>query len=429
MTCNTREFFKLFFGELEKRGIAHVILHSYQEFPEKITSDIDYAVPDKYLPGLRAIQSELARKNGWALVQTLQHGVFAYYAVLVNLENPAEFLKLDACSNYARARRFLVPEKVLLENRIPCRGFYIPAPAAEFIYVLAKVFDAKHKSPAKYLPRLKDLWQQDPAGAQTNFDNVFGNTGKTLEQWFSTPADDWKRLGTLMLARNRFGPVLMLRESARVVKRAWHPTGFSFAVLGSDGSGKTTLLARVRTLLEPCFRYQQTLHFRPQVLRKRTPGDDATITNPHGQTPENPMLSWLKVGYYFADHWAGWALLVLPGRIRSTLVIFDRDFDDMLVDQKRYRLSGCAALVRVLRALVPHPQRTFILSAPAAVLHQRKPELSVVELERQQQVFQQLATDQKRYLLISAELPPDRVAEIVWREVVLRLAAREEKRT
>src|SRR5690349_16104777 len=111
MTCDSREFFRLFFRELEQQAIPYVILHSYQEMPDKISSDVDYAVPSSVLPRLRGIQSELARKHGWTLAQMLQHGVFAYYAVLVSLENPRETLKLDGCSNYARARRFLVPEE------------------------------------------------------------------------------------------------------------------------------------------------------------------------------------------------------------------------------------------------------------------------------------------------------------------------------
>jgi thymidylate kinase len=329
MTCNSTDFFKLFFGELEKRSIPCVILHSDGQFPEKFSSAIDYAVPREFLPKLRAIQAELARQNGWALVQTSQPGVFAYYAVLVSLENPAEFLKLNACSNDAP---------------------------------------------------------------------------------------------------NRFGPGLLLRGIARIIKRVLQPAGFSFAVLGSDGSGKSTLLGRLQILLAPCFRGQKTLHFRPQVFGKRTAADDPAIANPHGQTPENPVLSWLRVGYYFADHWAGWFLIVMPGRIRGTLVIFDRCFDDLLVDQKRYRLSGVATLASMLRYLLPQPQCVFILSAPAPMLHQRKPELTVPELERQQLVLRQLARSGKRYKLIATEEPPDRVAEMVWREVVLSLAAREEKR-
>ena len=50
------------------------------------------------------------------------------------------------------------------------------------------------------------------------------------------------------------------------------------------------------------------------------------IANPHGRAPRNAVSSCLRVIYYFADHWVGWLVIVLPARIRSTLVIFDRDF-------------------------------------------------------------------------------------------------------
>src|SRR4051794_15861398 len=119
MNCTAKEFLQLFFNELESQSIPYVILHSYQELPEKIDSDIDYAVADWALPRLPYIQRDVAHRCGWALAQTLQHGVFAFYAVLLNLQEPSETLKLDACSNYARARRFLISEKILLENRRP----------------------------------------------------------------------------------------------------------------------------------------------------------------------------------------------------------------------------------------------------------------------------------------------------------------------
>lgn len=421
MSCDSKTFFTLFFQELKRRSIPCVILHSYQKLPEIGDSDIDYAVPKEALPKLRSIQVELARQNGWALVQTIQHGVFAYYAVLVNLENPTECLRLDACSSYARDRRFLVSEKILLHQYVPYRDFFIPAPASEFIYEVAKLFDPKFKSPAKYLPRLKELWSQDPATAQKYFTDLFGETGRTLEEWFASSPDEWNPLRNVMLARNKFGFGLLVRESFRVLKRTFQPTGFCVAVLGSDGAGKSTLLARLQTLLEPCFRYQKTLHFRPGVLQKKTTG---AVSDPHAQPPRNAALSWLKVFYYFADNWAGWFQIVLRGKIRSTLVIFDRCFEDLLVDEKRYRLRGTSPLARLLRCLLPGADRTFVLSAAAPVLHQRKPELPLAELERQHGVLLDLAK-KRRHILVRAEESPEQVALAVCREVLRAMADRE----
>ncbi len=203
-----------------------------------------------------------------------------------------------------------------------------------------------------------------------------------------------------------------------MMKSDFQPTGLCLAVLGSDGAGKSTLLGRLQELLRPVFPEQQTIHFRPGVLEKKKTG---VVTDPHGRPPRNFLLSWLKTGYYFLDTWAGWWLVVRPAMKRGTLVIFDRSFDDLLVDEKRYRLQGTGWLVRGLRRLAPRADRTLVLAAPAEVLHRRKPELPVAELERQQEVLRRLGNSGGRYALIAAEETPEQVAQAAWREVMIAL--------
>jgi thymidylate kinase len=221
-----------------------------------------------------------------------------------------------------------------------------------------------------------------------------------------------------------------LERTVRIYEMAsmndeFRQTGLCLAVLGSDGAGKSTLLTRLQTLLKPVFPEQQTIHFRPRVWEKKKTG---VVTDPHGRPPRNILMSWLKVGFYFVDHWAGWWLVVRPAKRRGMLVIFDRDFDDLLVDERRYRLRGTRVLVRVLRRLLPRPDHTFVLSAPAKVLHQRKPELPEVELERQQKVLEQFADSSARYSLISAEQTPEQVAQAAWREVMICIAEQKERK-
>jgi thymidylate kinase len=148
------------------------------------------------------------------------------------------------------------------------------------------------------------------------------------------------------------------------------------------------------------------------------------VTDPHGRPPRNVLSSALKTAYYFFDNWVGWLRVVQPAKKSGSLVIFDRNFDDILVDQKRYRLRGVGGMARTLRPFLPNPDLTFVLTAPAELLHQRKPELPLEELARQQAELQKLARG-KNYVLVSAEQSPDQVAETVWREVVKLLAARE----
>ncbi|HEX3797427.1 MAG TPA: hypothetical protein VH413_01900 [Verrucomicrobiae bacterium] len=410
MACNYKEFFQLYFSELERRGIPCVIIHSYQEYPEKIASDIDYSVPQEHLPGLHLILADLAEKNGWALVQTLQHGVFAYYSVVVNLEDPTQNLRLDACSAYARVRRYFVPETVLLTNRVKYRGFFVPSPAGEFAYVVAKMYDAKNRSPAQYLPRLKQLWSQDKLGAEKNFTDLFGNTGKTVEQWFDCPPDEWRPLGPIMYTRKKFGAALLFREAKRVLKRVMNPTGVSVAILGLDDAARKSLVARLEELLQPCFRYQP-LHFRPR-------GD---------QSPQNAIANPLKAFFYFLNYLAAW-WQVVPARISSHFVVCEGSFDELLINAEQAGTKGEKGFARFLRRLLPRPDQTFILLTPVRLSQQRHPGSAKDEWERQERGLLRLAADQRYYTKISAEESPEELARHIWREVVNGMAVREARR-
>jgi thymidylate kinase len=420
MKCDASRLLELYFQELDRRAIPCVILHGYEHLPGDVGSDLDYAVAGQHLAGLARVLDEVARPLGWRVAQTLQHGLTAFYTVAVNLENPAETLKLDACSDYARIRRLLVPEALLLEGRRRFGSFWIPAPAAEFIYELAKMYDAKKKDPADYLPRLRQLWEQDREGAQRNFTMVFGETGRKLDEWFAQPAEAWHALGPAMFARNRYSLARNLRELGRIARRTLHPTGFVLAVLGCDGAGKSTAIRGVRALLEPCFRHERVFHFRPRLGQK---DDGAPNPEPHGEPPRGMLASILKLFYYFTDYWLGWFVRIWPAKVRSSLIIFDRHFEDILVDPRRYRFARAGGLSRLLAALVPRPDLTIVLDAPPEVLLARKTELPQDKLARQCAALRALAA-RPAHLRIAADQTPDQVMRDMARAVIERLASR-----
>lgn len=411
------EFIDLFFEELERCGIPYVVIHSYQTLPHDVRGDIDYAVYDHDLRKLTTIQEELGRRHNWAVVQSFQHGVCAFYNVLASLDDPGQILRLDACSNYARARRLLVPNRVLLDKRRRYGRYWIPEPSAEFIYEATKLFDAKKKDPANYISALQLLWEQDKDGAQQHFRDAFGNTGHSLEEWFAQPPGKWSRLRAAMLNRNKFGPMMLLREGARILSRLWRPTGVHITLLGSDDRDKSTLIHLMREGSEDFFRRFDVHHFRSMYFETANNGDPGT--EPHGRPPHDLLQSMAKLIYCFINYWATFILKIYRRKIESTLIIFDRDFDDLLVEPGHYRLAPAAlGFARLLRRVLPKPDITFILDSEPRASHSRSPDLPVAELERQQITLRTFAASGRHYVLIPADGPPAEVARLMNREIL-----------
>lgn len=421
MPADAASFFVAFFRELGKRGIPYVILHGYEQLPERMPSDIDYAVRCVDLPRLLAIQRAVARQCGWQLASVVQAKLHAQYAVFFDPENPAKFIQLDACGHYVERGCFILRAEQLLQDRQPYRSLFVPAPAIEFGYLLAKAL-IKKKPLEPYLPRLRDLWLAAPERAEKIFISLVGGSPGELKAWFDQPAIKWEeQLRPRIHAKTRFGPVNLIKESFRAVRRILRPVGMRIAILGPDGVGKSTLIAQ---LCLPCFRRVKQFHFRPGVLGKNSPG---TVTQPHAQVPRSRTASLAKTIYYFVDHWLGHLGRTLPAKIRNELVVFDRSFEDVFVDPKRYRLSGAEGLGRGLNRLLPKPELTIILDADPEIVHARKPELSIAELQRQRDILRTLATRQPRCVVIAASQSPEAVARAVQVSMISFLAERESR--
>lgn len=164
--------------------------------------------------------------------------------------------------------------------------------------------------------------------------------------------------------------------------------GVWLAVLGPDGSGKSTLLDRIERDLSPRFGSVQRHHLRPHWGRRR-PG--RPTTDPHGRPPRGRVASVAKLCLWWADYWLGYLLQIRPALRGSGLVLFDRYFDDLLVDPRRYRYGGPVRLARLVAQSIPRPHAILVLDAPVDVLRERKREVSPEEVERQRWAYHQLA--------------------------------------
>ncbi|MEE9326115.1 MAG: hypothetical protein V3U71_02390 [Cocleimonas sp.] len=183
--------------------------------------------------------------------------------------------------------------------------------------------------------------------------------------------------------------------------------GLAISFLGPDGSGKSTIIEELISNQLP-FRRHDYFHLKP-IIKKESATINTIVEDPHKFPVYSRLKSALKLLYFIGQYNIGWLLYVTPLKFKASLVIFDRYYDDMLVDYRRYRYGGSIALAKTVRVIIPRPELYFILVADPQVIYTRKQEVSFEELKRQIKKYEQLA-DNKRYFLINVDRSPREIS-------------------
>jgi thymidylate kinase len=184
--------------------------------------------------------------------------------------------------------------------------------------------------------------------------------------------------------------------------------GGVIAVVGPDGAGKTTLC---QSLLAGIFDGQRVEVFANRggarspsvlphrVLRTRGAG-------PHSKPAYSPPLSAAKFLYLFVDHALSWVRDVRPFAQRSGWVIIERGWWDVIIDPLRYRMRPTPALGRWLARLMPKVDLMIVLEAPPEVIHARKQQLTLRELQRQRAAWRSVLPRRQRRVYLDASQDP-----------------------
>jgi len=132
--------------------------------------------------------------------------------------------------------------------------------------------------------------------------------------------------------------------------------------------------------------------------------------------------------YLWLDTLLGWGPKVAAPRVKTALVVIERGWLDLAVDPVRYRLSSPRTLVLVLGRLLPKPDLILELKVAPEVARQRKPELPVAEIERQNMEWKQLAeADPPRFASVDAGAEAEEVARRSGDRIVTALADRQRR--
>lgn len=422
-------------NRLDEAGHDLRILHGYEDLPCHIPSDVDAVSPEP--TRIPYILSDRSPDDAHlAVVQAIQHETTAFYYVLhARLGDGPCFLALDVCSDYRRDGRIFFATEELLRGCRTFGIFRVPPPDLEFAYYLVKKV-AKGSMDVSQAQKLSRLYGEDVDGCERWLARLFPpeeaevvSGAAQSGEWEAVRARISSLRGTMLLRSRHNHPLRVLRYwlgvPRRVAARMIWPTGLQVVFLGADGSGKSTIIDRVEKSLAPAFR--RTAQYRLRPGRPKG-GASTPVTEPHAAPPRGRISSLAKLASWWADFTLGYALRVYPLVARSTLVLFDRYFQDLLVDPVRYRYSVPRTLALLVGRLIPRPHLFIVLDAPPEVLHARKQEVPFEEVARQREAYVDLARGLPEGHLVDASRPLEEVVAEVEEIVVGYLAERTSRR-
>jgi len=180
------------------------------------------------------------------------------------------------------------------------------------------------------------------------------------------------------------------------LQRLKEKPAITISLLGPDGSGKSSIINELSER-NTFFRNRYYFHLKPRVFGDK--GDGKPVIDPHAKPEHRGLNSYFKLFYFMSDYIFGYLFAIFPLKLKSSLIIFDRYYDDILVDPKRFRYGGSIRFAKFMQNFISKPDIYFILVADPDIIYARKKEVSFEELSRQIAKYKKLV-DNKRYISI-----------------------------
>jgi thymidylate kinase len=417
---------------------SYCILAGYERLPERFDTDIDFMVCQEDFDRMPRIMENVAHRTGTCLFQAIDHELTGRAYFLGSLDGPVlTVVQPDCAADYRHfGRRWLPAAEVLGARRRHPNGFYIPSTAHEFAYSLIKRLN-KRSFNREHGFRLHQLYVEERIECGRMIARFCrGPEGSAIVRMAS--ANDWtemyhsiERFRAAMMRSQRETFAARLKavpaDALHLLRRVLQPTGCWIAFIGPDGAGKSFVLNAAAREFAPSFRTIRSFHLRPRLIGRK-PLNQGPVTDPHGQPPRGKVASTAKVIDLWCDYLLGYLARILPGVIRTEMMLFDRCLYDLLVDSRRIRYGGPPWLLRAAARLAPGPDLVILLDAPPEVLRSRKQEVTPAEAARQRTAYLDLARSLPSAVVVNAGQPADDVIHDALAAILAHLERRTRKR-
>ncbi|MEJ5352679.1 MAG: hypothetical protein WHS65_13935 [Melioribacteraceae bacterium] len=397
---NKKEFVYYILNRLNEAGVDICVLSLNSTGEIDLSTDVDIISMNYPIKKVIKLIKEFARNAGWLLVNVFKHsgaGVQLYFY------HSDEYISLDIYSKY------WCNEKIRINfNRnfktIKNNNYFIPTNESEFKYLLLKRL-SKNSIEQKHYERLFAL----ASNIKINNSDISYYLGEDKSRRIIEYLSNKKKLDPEIInvcfysmKRKVFEKFThLVLNIPRIINRILNPTGIFIVFIGPDGSGKSSLVEAFSDRIQVIFRNVYIFHWRPMFLPEMILGRNKfNNTNPHQFKEWTPIFSYIKFIYYLIDFILGYYIKILPAKIKSSAIIFDRYYYDFYFDLKRYRLKLPISLITFFNIIIPKPDLVFSIIADPAIIIRRKNELSLNILQKQNEIITKYFNNNKNSYIV-----------------------------
>lgn len=441
-----RPYLMALFKALDDAGITWAVMRGWERLPEWTRYDVDILVASSDLKRTYKIAELLGREHGWSVPK--KPAFFTRRPIWLFRVDESGFssFRLDIMDYTPFQWRWKDdPVKCLKARERSPKGFWM----LPLWYVGGSVLVKELSLHGKIVGDLR-FAQMQRAAEQPEFRALLQGAfedadliDRLVVAAKERNADEFEKqaptVNGIIAKKSRRSLCSMLAYIVRgVCKRLSENLSFFVVLIGPDGCGKTTIADHIQATFKgrpfgtqiriksdfgmPRLRNLKSVAYRllgknPPVCKEPPPG-----TRHMGmQKPHSCVRAMTYVLYY--------GLGMVLGRIRILLsygycrqIVADRYFYDYYY-QNGFR--NCPRwFVRMMELFAPKPDLIIVLDRPAQDIYNRKPELTVGEIDREQKIIMDIFGKQKRCCVVNAGDGLEAALERVEKAVAERFIAR-----
>lgn len=405
-----------YFRELSTNGVKYSLLRGYEKLPDETRYDVDIAIDESDLLLAISLLKDTALNSGWTMVGSMKRDGFSrillYHPNYEKVTLPIDFIMKHGYRGF-----YYADNKVLLNDTVNYKTLCVTRPGHEAaISFVGKLIAGKgNEINSEKLSRIQRLAQEDEIGF-VHLLSVSLGKDLSLKLYKAIKVGDWdtaiKLRGNIIITsikntgifRSLLNIIKSLYESVkgRFQRRKGMEIcgGLFLVLLGPDGSGKTTLAKEINKRLSPLFSSTEYYHGRFHLFPQLGGIKRFLIPSIKKKTQKKPILSseisliqretlstiraCINIIYYGTEYMVSRIPVFLKLR-KNKLIVCDRYFYDYLLHPEY--IQAPKWLIMLFSKLIPKPDLILLIKCDAEVIFERKKELPLEEIDRQQQLL------------------------------------------